>query len=259
MENGAYTTTSVALDWVWVSYSTGRRFYIHDYNIAGFYIKGGSQYSTLEQSVIANCRSDSYASGIRTGDGTDAEYANPATQYESEYFVARNNIVRNTTNVGFFVTDVNWCWITNNLFADCGDAYALYQQYRAYIGVHTFGELLDRIAARPREQQHPAGHGRRHGHRPMAMTTVPSPTGPAAITPTTTRQRRPRGQPLRGWRASGPGDRIRRPVRQSQPDPVRNAHHLAGHGSTTTGPPPTPPCSSTRVRAPRAAPRARPS
>ena len=133
------TDASVGMDFVWVSYSTARRLYMHDYYHVGVYWKGGSQYDTLEDSVVVNGRTPSYNSAVFIGgDGTGIEFANPATIYETEYEVVRNNILNHTSNGGITITSANWAWIYNNLIADVGDAQALYQCYRPYINHHDY-------------------------------------------------------------------------------------------------------------------------
>jgi len=136
VDKGPHTTTSFALDFVYVSHTVMRRFYIHDFNGAGIYTKGGSQYNVLEQSVISQSLPTSYATGIQTSDGTGAAFGNPDTLYETEYFVVRNNIIRRTNKDAIHVADVGKLWIYNNLFADIGDARALYQCYRPYLVEH---------------------------------------------------------------------------------------------------------------------------
>ncbi len=137
VDDGPHTTTSMAVDWVAVNYSTIRRTYIHDFNGAGMYIKGGSQYDVLEQSVISHSRPAAYAAAIQTADGTGMEFANrDETDYETDYFVVRNNILRHTPRAGIFVANARWLWIYNNLITDVGDAQAMFKCYRAYIIEH---------------------------------------------------------------------------------------------------------------------------
>ena len=116
------TDSSVGMDWVWVSYSTARRVYMHDYYHCGIYWKGGSQYDVLEDSVVANGRTTTYCSGIYVGgDGTGIEYANPNATNGLEYSVMRNNIVTGTTNGGVTICTVNWYWFYNNLVVNVGN------------------------------------------------------------------------------------------------------------------------------------------
>ena len=136
VDNGTYTQTSMAWDWVWVSYSTARRVYVHDFNYCGFYTKGGSQYNVLEQSVISQCRSGNYGVG-----GSDGRWDGPGVR-ESQHRI-RNGVLRRSQQHlapgprdGIQVENVRWLWVYNNLLADLGDAWALYQTYRPYIAEH---------------------------------------------------------------------------------------------------------------------------
>ena len=112
--------TSLAMDWLWLTYSTARRVYIHDFNKFGIYWKGGGEYNVLEDSVIANGRTGwCPTQGVSVGgDGSGREFANNNTDYGQEYMVSRNNIIRGLSKAGFYVTSSNWAYIYNNLIAD---------------------------------------------------------------------------------------------------------------------------------------------
>ncbi len=122
-DNGGFNKSGVAMDFVSVCYSTVRRLYAHDYNKVGVYWKGGSDFDVLEDSVIANGRTDYCpTNGISMGgDGSGLEYANPATPYGVDYMVVRNNIVRGTSKAGLLLSSANWGYVYNNLFADCAN------------------------------------------------------------------------------------------------------------------------------------------
>ncbi len=120
-DNNGFDKSGVAMDFVGVNYTTVRRLYIHDYNKVGVYWKGGSMYDVLEDSVIANGRTDwtdNYGISMG-GDGSGIEYANPASSWGVEYMVVRNNIVRRSTKGAVQVSASNCGYVYNNLFADC--------------------------------------------------------------------------------------------------------------------------------------------
>ena len=118
--SGAHDKASVGQDFVSVNYATMRRAFVHDYQKCGIYWKGGSWYDILEDSVIANGRTDYCPnSGLAIGgDGSGWEFASTDTNYGTEYTVVRNNIVRGNSKAGLLMTSSDWCWVYNNLLAD---------------------------------------------------------------------------------------------------------------------------------------------
>ena len=121
--NGTDFCSGAALNLDWDNYCTFRRLYIHDFNWHAVYLKAGSQYSVLEDSVISNGRTSAdgqtLADGVAIGgDGTGWDFPNPSSTWGAEYFVARNNIVRGTPKAAFYVSSANYSYIYNNLLAD---------------------------------------------------------------------------------------------------------------------------------------------
>ncbi len=85
--------TSDTVDWLWNDYSVGRRLYIHDYNNAAVYTKGGSNYDIFEQCVIVQSHyTQAYTTALCTGDGSGLEFSDPTTAYETLNLIFRNNL-----------------------------------------------------------------------------------------------------------------------------------------------------------------------
>ena len=116
-----YGMQPCCIDFVWVNYSTIRRFFFHDFYGSAIYTKGGSQYNVAEQNVIVNAEPTGLSAGFQTSDGTGSAYTNPATTWETEYYIVRNNIIGQATRGAIMVGNAHAMYIYNNLFVDVGN------------------------------------------------------------------------------------------------------------------------------------------
>ncbi len=107
------------VDWVWVTYSTVRRSYLHDYTGYCFTAKGGSMYSTLDSCVLSHAY-DGTSRMTRFGGSTNSSYQNPASTYGTEYSVYKNNIMRDTAGFACGTYECWYAYFYNNTIYNCG-------------------------------------------------------------------------------------------------------------------------------------------
>ena len=103
----AYNTVSTSTsdfcwDFFWITYSTVRCTYIHDFVALGLMNKAGSEYNLFEDNVIVNPRNSVGAAwGICGGSCAGSESnLNPTHNYQSYYLTVRNNIIKGTQRGG---------------------------------------------------------------------------------------------------------------------------------------------------------------
>ena len=109
------------LDTVWMSYSTIRRCYVHDYYDVAVTLKGGALYSVMEDTIISHAV-NAGDKASRFGGSTDTEFQNPNSNFGSEYTVYRNNIIRDVRAPAVGDYECNYCYFYNNTVVDCGSS-----------------------------------------------------------------------------------------------------------------------------------------
>jgi len=112
------------IDMVWVTYSIGRRNYIHDWGDHGLFTKGGCMYCTYEDNVMVDAlpvnKSDE---ATRFGGCTSPDiWHNPNTIYESEYTVIRNNLINDAPEGANGTYTCYYAYFYNNTCCDCGNS-----------------------------------------------------------------------------------------------------------------------------------------
>jgi PKD repeat protein len=110
------------IDMVWVTYSVGRRNYVWDWGDHALFTKGGCMYCTYEGNVIVDPLGKKADQATRFGGSTQSAYHNPATPYQSEYTVYRNNVIRDAANGANATYDCYYAYFYNNTVHNCGSS-----------------------------------------------------------------------------------------------------------------------------------------